>query len=221
MTIGNALTADEPDLLAPQRRARPPVHAPSLTDPWRADMPSKLIRIRTGAVVGLAVLSIGSVAAAATGMASPAAERAATQASPGTRGGQVGHAQGDAATQLHGRDAAAAPSGSVPDKPKDDASGPDASGAARHGLCRAWSAGQGDDHGKRADSTAFQALVAAAGGVDQVPAYCQADPGALATHKQRPAAPPSSTSRGPQHPSSRPLESSGQGHGQGGPPTTT
>jgi hypothetical protein len=184
-------------------------------------MPSKLLRIRMGAVVGLAVLSIGGVAAAATGMASPTAERATTQASPGTPGGQVGHAQGDAATVIHGRDTAAATSGSVPDKPSDHATGPDASEAARHGLCRAWSAGQGDDHGKRVDSTAFQALAAAAGGADQIPAYCQADPGASAPQKQRPPAPPNSTRRDIQHPSSRPLESPGQGHGQGGPPTTT
>jgi hypothetical protein len=185
-------------------------------------MRSKLLRVRTAAVVGLAVLSVGGVAAAATGMAAPLAERAATQASPGTPDGQVGHAQGDAATMLHGPEAAAATNGSARDKPTDQAAGPDASEAARHGLCRAWSAGQGDDHGKRADSPAFQALAAAAGGADQVSAYCQADLGTSTTHgQQRPAAPPSSSPKRSSPPSSGPLEHPGQGHGQGGPPTTT
>ena len=184
-------------------------------------MPNKFLRVRMAAVIGLTVLSIGGVAAAATGMASPSAERAAAQASPGTPDGQVGHAQGEAATLIHRPDAAAATNGSAADKRSDHAVGPDASGAARHGLCQAWSAGQGDDHGKRADSPAFQALVAAAGGADQVSAYCQADAGASATPGQRPAGPASGTPERSRPPDSGPPESPGQGHGQGGPPTTT
>jgi hypothetical protein len=186
-------------------------------------MPSKLLRVRTAAAVGLAVLSIGGVAAAATGMASPSAERAAPQASPGTPDGQVGHAQGEAATLIHGPAAAAAPNSSAADKPSDHAGGPDASGAARLGLCRAWSAGQGDNHGERAESTAFQALAAAAGGADHVPAYCQADPApdASSRHGQRPATPPSRTPEGTSPPSSGPPENPGQGHGQDGSPTTS
>jgi hypothetical protein len=166
-------------------------------------MPSKFLGVRTAAVAGLALLSIGGVAAAATGLVPASAERAARQAPPRTPDGQVGHAQGEAATLIHRPDGATGDS-STSGKSSDHATGPDASGAARHGLCQAWLAGQGDEHGKRADSTAFQALAAAAGGADQVPAYCQADADASATHGQRPAAPP---------------ESPGQGHGQGGRPT--
>jgi hypothetical protein len=177
-------------------------------------MPSKFLRVKTAALAGLALLSIGGAAAAATGLAPAAAERAATQASPGTPGGQVGHAQGEAATLIHRPEGATAAKNSTSDKLGDHATGPDASGAAKHGLCQAWLAGQGGEHGKRADSTAFQALAAAAGGVDQIPAYCQADADASATHGQRPAAPPST----------RPTQSQGngqeQGQGQHGPPTT-
>jgi hypothetical protein len=179
-------------------------------------MPSKFLRVKTAAAAGLALLSIGGVAAAATALAPASAERAARQASPRTPDGQVGHAQGEAATLIHRPDGGAAADSSTSDKSSDHATGPDASGAARHGLCQAWLAGQGDEHGKRADSTAFQALAAAAGGADQVPAYCQADADASATHGQRPAAPPGR----PSPPTTGPPESPGQGHGQGGRPTT-
>jgi hypothetical protein len=152
-------------------------------------MPSKFLRVKTAAVAGLALLSIGGVAAAATGLAPASAERAAEQASPRTPDGQVGHAQGEAATLIHGPDSAAAINSSTADKPSNHATGPDLSGAARHGLCQAWLTGQGDEHGKRADSTAFQALAAAAGGADRIPAYCQADADASAAHG-RSATPP-------------------------------
>jgi hypothetical protein len=79
-------------------------------------------------------------------------------------------------------------------------------------LCQAWLAGQGDEHGKREDSTAFQALAAAAGGADQVPAYCQADADASAAHGQ--------PSGKPAPPTTGPPDDPGHGHGQGGPPTT-
>jgi hypothetical protein len=179
-------------------------------------MPSKFLRVKTAAVAGLALLSIGGVAAAATGLAPASAERAATRTSSRTPDGQVGHAQGEAATLIHRPDGAAATDSSTADTPSDHATGPDASGAARHGLCQAWLAGQGDEHGKRADSTAFQALAAAAGGADQIPTYCQADADTSATHGQRPAAPPAR----PSPPTTGPPQSPGQGHGQGGPPTT-
>ena len=182
-------------------------------------MPSKFLRVKTAAVAGLALLSIGGAAAAATGLAPASAERAATPASPRTPDGQVGHAQGEAATLIHRPEGSAAANSSTSGKPSDHATGPDASGAARHGLCQAWLAGQGDEHGKRADSTAFQALAAAAGGADQVPAYCQADADASAAHGQPPADPPGR----PSPPTTGPPDDPGHGHGQGGqggPPTT-
>jgi hypothetical protein len=40
------------------------------------------------------------------------------------------------------------------------------------GLCNAYTAGAGSDHGKSLDNPAFGALIAAAGGRDKVDAYC-------------------------------------------------
>jgi hypothetical protein len=184
-------------------------------------MPSKFLRVKMAAVTGLALLSIGGVAAAAAGLAPGSAERAATQASPRTPDGQVGHAQGEAATLIHRPDGAAATDSSTPDKSSDHATGPDASGAARHGLCQAWLAGQGDDHGKRADAPAFQALAAAAGGVDQIAAYCQAELGDVGEPGGRPAAPPGGAPVRTAPPNTGPPpEDPRRGNGQGGPPTT-
>ena len=178
-------------------------------------MPSKLLRVRTAAVAGLAALSLGGVAAATTGLAPAAAERA-IQARPGTSGGHAASAHGEAASTVHDADAATANSSAG--RSSDHATGPDASGAARRGLCRAWLAGQGDGHGRRADAPAFQALAAAAGGADHIAAYCEAD--ASATHRQRPAAPPGKGQVKTSPPTTGPPASNGNGHGQGGPPTT-
>jgi hypothetical protein len=184
-------------------------------------MPSRFLRVRTAAVAGLATLSIGGVAVAATGLTSSSAERAAGAASSRTSGGQAAHAQGAAEAKAHDPNAAAATGRSADDKASDHAAGPDASGAARHGLCQAWSAGQGDDHGRRMDAPAFQALAAAAGGADQVPAYCEAELEASAQQGQSPATPPGDAPVKPSPPTTGPPEDPGQGQGQGGPPTTS
>ena len=178
-------------------------------------MPSKLLRVRTAAVAGLAALSLGGVAAATTGLAPAAAERA-IQAPPGTSGGHAASAHGEAASTVHDADAATANSSAG--KSSDHATGPDASGAARRGLCRAWLAGQGDGHGRRADAPAFQALAAAAGGADHIADYCEADASASATHRQRPAAPPGKGQVKTSPPTTGPPN--GNGNGQDGPPTT-
>jgi hypothetical protein len=183
-------------------------------------MPSKLLRVRTATVVALALLAIGAMAAAASALASASAERAATAASSRTSGGQVAHEIGDAAARTHGPNAAAVANSSGPDTASDHVAGPDASGAAKHGLCQAWSAGQGDDHGKRADAPAFQALAAAAGGADQVAAYCEAELDAAA-RGARPTAPAGSAPVKSSPPTTGPPQDPGQGNGQGGPPTTT
>jgi hypothetical protein len=187
-------------------------------------MPSKFLRVRTATVVALALLSIGAMAAAASALASASAERAATAASSRSSVGQAAHEIGDAAAETHGPNAAAVTNSSGPDTPSDHGAGPDASGSAKHGLCQAWSAGQGDDHGQRSDAPAFQALAAAAGGADQVAAYCEAELDAAA-RGERPAAPAGSAPVKPSPPTTGPPQDpgqgNGQGNGQGGPPTTT
>ena len=110
--------------------------------------------------------------------------------------------------------------------------GPDATGAARAGLCRAWQAGQGADNGRRMDSVAFQALVDAAGGADKVAAYCEdvAAGSSAGANGQGQASPPSVSappttvsppSSGPPADPGPPASTGPGGHEQGGPPTTT
>jgi hypothetical protein len=178
-------------------------------------MLSRLLRVKSATVAALALLSVGGVAAAATGLAPASADRAATQArSMPDAPGKGANARGEAVTATlpdrPGAGAATKSPGSS--RPAGHAAGPDASGPARHGLCQAWLAGQGDAHGQRADTPAFQALAAAAGGADQVAAYCEADSDASAKREQRPVAPPTTAGQ---------RENPGQGRGQGGPPTTT
>jgi hypothetical protein len=184
-------------------------------------MPSKLPRVRTAVLAGLAALSLGGVAAATTGLSPASAERATQAASGAGAGRAAASAHGAAATFVRGPDAAGAASTSAGGS-SDHATGPDASGAARHGLCQAWASGQGDDHGRRADAAAFQALVDAAGGTDQVAAYCAAETPTSADHAQPPVAPRSGNGDHAKAspPTTGPPADPGNGHGQGGPPTT-
>jgi hypothetical protein len=120
---------------------------PTTLTPRRATVPSKLLSVKAAAAVLAAVLSVGGVAAAATGLLPGQAQRAADQAPSATAAGAAGHGLGDAAVV-------------------------DLGAAAKAGLCRAWQAGQSADNGSRPDSPAFQALAVAAGGADNVAAYC-------------------------------------------------
>jgi hypothetical protein len=183
-------------------------------------MPSKLPRVRTAILAGLAALSLGGVAAATTGLTPASAERATQAASAAGAGRAAASAHGAPASSVRGPDAADASAG----RSSDHATGPDASGAARHGLCQAWASGQGADHGRRADAPAFQALVDTAGGTDQVATYCAAETPTSADHAQPPVAPRSGNG---EHAKASPPTTgppadpgNGNGHGQGGPPTT-
>jgi hypothetical protein len=121
-------------------------HPPTLV-PRRANVLSKLASVKAAAALLAAVLSIGGVVAAATGLLPGQAEQAADQAASTTGAAAAGHGLGEAALAA-------------------------LDGAAKAGLCQAWQAGQGADHGRRADSPAFRALRVAAGGADKVAAYC-------------------------------------------------
>jgi hypothetical protein len=203
-------------------------HPPTLS-PRRTAVPRKILTMKAAAAALVAALSIGGVAAAAGGLLPDQASPVADQA-PATTGA-------DAAAQGLGKAAAAnlggaADAGSADGQGRASAVGPDASAAARAGLCRAWQAGQGADHGSRMDSVAFQALVEAAGGADNIAAYCQdvaAGSGADA-HRQSQASPPSGSapptsvtppSSGPPADPGPPASTGPGGHGPGTPPTTT
>jgi hypothetical protein len=240
--------------------------------PRRIAVPSKAFTMKAAAAALVAVLSVGGIAAAATGLlpgqASPAADREAATTAADAAGQGLGAAASvelDAAAQaglcralqdgqgaVHGSPAdtpasqalaaAAGGAGNVTSYCEDitagasadgqgveSAVGPDATGAARAGLCRAWQAGQGTDQGRRADSVAFQALVAAAGGADKVAAYCDDVAAAAGGNDRGQASPPSvpapptavsPPSSGPPADPGPPASTGPGGRGQGGPPTT-
>jgi hypothetical protein len=207
-----------------EMRSQPPALSPR-----RTAVPRKILTMKAAAAALVAALSIGGVAAAAGGLLPDQASPVAAQA-PATTGA-------DAAAQGLGKAAAAnlggaADAGSADGQGRASAVGPDASGAARAGLCRAWQAGQGADHGQKADSVAFQALADAAGGADNIAAYCQdvAAGSSADAHGKRQASPPSDSapptsvsppSSGPPADPGPPASTGPGGHGRGGPPTTT
>jgi hypothetical protein len=197
--------------------------------PRRTAVSRKVFTMKAAAAALVAVLSVGGVAAAATGLlpgqASPVADRA-----PATTGvGAAAHGLGQAAAA---NVAGTAHAGATDGQGRESAVGPDAAAAARAGLCRAWQAGQGADHGRRMDAVAFQALVAAAGGADEVAGYCEdvAAGRSADAHGQGQASPPSVSAppttvsppgSGPPTDPGPPASTGPGGHGQGGPPTTT
>jgi hypothetical protein len=178
----------------------------------RAGVPRRLLSVKAAAAVLAAVLSIGGVAAATGVFPGPAKPPAGH--GPDSSGGGVATTPGrsDAATTTS---TTAGEAGSR-ERGGATATGPDASGPARNGLCRAWLAGQGQDHGKREDSPAFRALAAAAGGADKIAAYCQATPPADSASQGSGQGGQSSP------PTSATPPGRGAGHGNGGgPPPTT
>jgi hypothetical protein len=197
--------------------------------PRRTAVPRKVFTMKAAAAALVAVLSLGGVAAAASGLLPGQASPVADQAPATTGADAAAHGLGEAAA-ANLRESAQARS--ADSQGRGSATGPDATAAARAGLCRAWQAGEGGDHGRRADAVAFQALAAAAGGADKVAAYCEdvavgASPDA---HGQGQASPPSVSappttvsppSSGPPADPGPPASSGPGGHGQGGPPTTT
>jgi hypothetical protein len=122
--------------------ARPPARVPR-----RSAVPSKPFTMKAAAAALVAVLSIGGVAAAATGLLPGQASSVADQVPATTAATTAGHGVGSAAVTDLDR--------------------------ATQELCRAWQAGQGADHGQRTNSAAFQALAAAVGGADNVAGYCK------------------------------------------------
>ena len=197
--------------------------------PRRSAVPRKVLTMKAVAAALVAVLSLGGVAAAASGLLPDQASPVADQAPATTGAAAAAHGLGKAAAANL---AGTAQAGSTAGQGREAAVGPDATGAARAGLCRAWQAGQGTNHGRRMDAVAFQALADAAGGADNVAAYCEdVSVGASADARGQGQASPPSVSAPPTSvspPSSGPPADPGPpdstgagGHGQGGPPTTT
>jgi hypothetical protein len=182
-------------------------HSPQSIDPRRSRVLTKLLTVKAAAAV-LGVLMGGGVAAAATGNLPAPAQQAAHAVLGGA--GVPAPAAATATTRAH-------------------PVGPDAAGSAARGLCRAWWAGLGGQHGRKLDAAAFAALAKAAGGSDQVAGFCARvtarTPGG-AGQGGPPSSVPPSTAGGPGRgqggpPSSLPADThGGSGHGQGGPPSS-
>jgi hypothetical protein len=124
-----------------------PRSLPSTLVPRRTAVPSKVFTMKAAAAALVAILSIGGVAAAATGLLPGQASPVADQAPATTGAGAAGQGLGAAASVEPG-------------------------GTAQAGLCRAWQAAEDADSGPRADAPAFQALMATAGGTGNVAGYC-------------------------------------------------
>lgn len=170
----------------------------------RAGAPRRILGVRLAVAVLAAGLSIGGVAAATGIFPGPAKP----PAGPGP--GSTGGGGGTPTTAAPGRTGAATTEAEGA-RGGGTATGPDAAGPAKEGLCRAWRAGEGAENGKREDSTAFRALAAAAGGADRIDAYCQAATPEHPKDKEK----GSSSSPGGGSPGH------GSGNGQGGPPPTS
>jgi hypothetical protein len=170
----------------------------------RKGVPRRLLTVKAAAAVLAAALSIGGVAAA-TGVfpapAQPAADHG--RGSPGSGTATPGGSDAATATTAAGNR----------ERGNGNATGPDATGPAKDGLCRAWESGQGGEHGRREDSTAFRALAAAAGGADKIAAYCQATTPGGSTGQDKDKGQGQGQGQGP-------PPGGGPGQGNGGPPTT-
>lgn len=223
--LAAATAPPDPDELAGEAEAVARFAAAARSHPptrRRAAVSSKRFSRKAAAIAIAAALSVGGVAAAASVILPGLAHRPAGQTDARTPGTSAAHAQGDATVAVATTLAAGpARTGSSATGGQGKATGPDAAGPARDGLCRAWLAGQGGQHGKRDDSAAFQALARAAGGAGKIAAYCRGTaPGSPGADGQGHGAPPSSD-QGRGHGGS--LTDPGQGQGgppAGGPPTT-
>jgi hypothetical protein len=215
-------------LVMAEFRAEMRSNSPTLV-PRRTAVPRKVLTIKAAAAALVAALSLGGVAAATGGLLPDQASPVADEASATTGADAAAHGLGQAAAADLG---GAANTGAAEGQGRALAAGPDATAAARAGLCRAWQAGQGADHGQKANSVAFQALVDAAGGADNIAAYCEdvAAGTSADAHGQSQASPPSVSapptsvsppSSGPPADPGPPASTGPGGHGQGGPPTTT
>jgi hypothetical protein len=189
---------------------------PPLLAPRRAAGPGKGLPLKAAAAALVAVLSLAGVAAG-SGLLADRAAPVAAPAAAGTAAGAA-HGLGGAAVADTG---GMAPAGAAGGRGRAVAGGPEAAGAARAGLCRAWQAGRGGDHGARMDAVAFRALVAAAGGADRVAGWCQDVTGGASAGSHGQASPPSSgppADAGPPADPGPPASTGPGGHRQGEPP---
>jgi hypothetical protein len=163
----------------------------------RSDRVSPAPSARTGLKAALA--SAGAVALLSSGVAMAASGHAPW--SPGTAAHAGAARSSHAADPSHPADPThpAHPSGR-PSNGVSAENGPNVH--AFGGLCRAYTSGNKSEHGKALESRAFRALITAAGGTDNVPAFCgtltTGPSGSHSSHPTQPSHPSQPAS--PTHP---------------------
>jgi hypothetical protein len=191
-------------------RARPPT-----TTIRRARTPRRRRRAGLAVVLVVGALATGGVAGAATGhLPGPVREAArsilgtagrgdpASSTRPGSPPAPATRAAGPGDAGSEG----SRPGGATGPGPGPSVPGPVVSPNLQ-GLCQAYVSGNGAQQGERLDATAFETLARAAGGEDEIAAYCQE----LLPGDQDP--------KKPKDP--REAEPSGEGQDQGDPPAGT
>ncbi|GDY28470.1 hypothetical protein [Gandjariella thermophila] len=146
--------AGEQAALAAFRNARSPAHQPrrrSMIETMRG----RLLTAKAAAIAAVAATTVGGVALAASGSLS------AEHSAPPT-GHPAPESAADAPPTTTG--SADARTNGPSDRPSPNPS--------LVGLCHAYTAGAGSDHGKALQSPAFRVLIDTAGGPDRVPGYC-------------------------------------------------
>jgi hypothetical protein len=174
-----------PAVLAAFRAAHPQPVADQRRKPVLKTWLTKLLTVKAAAVLAVAATGGGMALAASSGaLPNPLADKPAVTPSTGHDSGRPG------ATPSHpdGKGPSALPSPSLV------------------GLCHAYEAGAGADHGKALESPAFTALIIEAGGKDKVDGYCKAllatSPGNGAGPSSHPTGEPGDA--GTQHPTAHP-----------------
>jgi hypothetical protein len=152
---------------------------PAPTALQRKPMLASPLRSKLALAVAAGAASLGGFAAAAYANALPAPIQDAAHNVIG-----AGASQGHASPTASDETTEATPTEATPTEATPTATpvGPDATGSAMYGLCTAWAASS--VHGNAMDAVAFRNLATAAGGADNIAAFCAAvtPPGAPTTH---------------------------------------
>jgi hypothetical protein len=176
-----------PVVLAAFRAAHPQPVADQRRKPVIKTWLTKLLTVKAAAVLAVAATGGGVALAASSGtLPNPLADKPAV--TPST--GHDTDRPGTAASHPGGKGPSALPSPSLV------------------GLCHAYEAGAGADHGKALESPAFTALITEAGGKDKVDGYCKTLLATSPGNGSGPSAHPSGDSgdAGTQHPTGAPTE---------------
>lgn len=144
---------------------------------FRAAHPTPVLQPRRGSMIKTTLAKLLTVKIAAAAVGAVAVGGVAVAAATGTLPTQSGGNATVPPTTSHASQAndvastaqSERPAATGDDKKPDNGATPSPS---LEGLCKAYTAGAGADHGKALDNPAFTVLITTAGGEDKVSAYC-------------------------------------------------